>query len=88
MRGVKPIKEVIYQVDESGYAVAVMEEGRILEEYMATNNPWDSQGPVVTDGVPLETLQRWAEETAWEMAERWDTELVAPDRDGILGKEV
>ena len=38
--------------------------------------------------VLLETLQRWAEETAWEMAKRWDTELVAPDRDGILGKEV
>ena len=88
MRGVRPIKEVIYQVDESGYAVAVMEEGRILEEYNATNNPWDSQGPVVTDGVPLETLQRWAEETAREMANRWDTEPVALDRDGILGKEV
>ena len=88
MRGVGPTKEVIYQVDESGYTVAVVEEGTILEEYSATNNPWDSQGPVVTDGVPLETLQRWAEETAWEMAQRWDTELVALDRDGILGKEV
>lgn len=88
MRGVKPTKEVIYRVDESGYTVAVVEEGRVLEDYSATNNPWDSQGPVMEDGVPLATLRRWAEETAWDMAKRWDTELVAPDRGGILGKEV
>ena len=53
------MKEVIYRVDESGYTVAVVEEGRVLEDYSATNNHWDSQGAVMEDGVPLETLRRW-----------------------------
>ena len=75
---------VIYQADEWGYTVAVVEEGRIVHEYSATNNPLDSQGPVLAEGVSLETLQRWAEQTAREIAEEWGTEFIGPDEDMTL----
>ena len=82
----KEMKVVIYQADEWGYTVAVVEteEARIVHEYDATNNPWDSQGPVVVDGVPLEILQRWAEQTAREIAEECGTDLVGLDQDMSL----
>ena len=76
-----PVRAVIYQADEWGYTVAVVEEGRIVHEYSATNNPLDSQGPVLAEGVSLETLQRWAEQTAREIAEEWGTDLIGPDED-------
>ena len=75
------MKAVIYQADEWGYTVAVVEGSEVVYEYSATNNPLDSQGPVVAEGVSLETLQRWAEQTAREIAEEWGTEFIGPDED-------
>ena len=68
--------KVIYEVKKWGYTVAVVAEGKIAYLYSATNNPPDSQGPIVADGVPLQTLQRWARETARELAEAWQAEFV------------
>ena len=81
------MKVVIYQADEWGYTVAVVEGGRIVHEYTATNNPWDSQGRVVVNGVPLKILQRWAEQTACEIAKERGTDLVGPDQDMSLRGE-
>lgn len=78
------MRNVIYAVDEEGYTVAVLEEGKILHLYGATNNPLDSQGPVLAEGVPLGTLRRWARETAEEMAREWGAEMEGPSEDAML----
>lgn len=68
------MKTVVYQADEKGYSVVLQyEDGEKRFLYSATNNPLDSQGPVLPKGrgVPLETLQRWAKETADDLAEEW-----------------
>lgn len=79
------MRVVTYQVDEKGYTVAVLEEGEIVHLYEATNNPLDSQGPVVEVGkVPLVTLRSWARQTALEIARQWRAKMHGLCEDGTL----
>jgi hypothetical protein len=78
------MRKVIYAVDEEGYTVAVVEDDTIVHAYSATNNPWDSQGPVLAHGIPPETLARWAKQTAREMAAEREIDSVEPSQETCL----
>lgn len=69
--------EVHYDYDVNGYTVqALDDDGYIEDEYSATNNPPDSQGPIQPPdrAISLDKLRRWAIETALDFLESYDVD--------------
>lgn len=62
------------EYNKNGYQIFSDNE----EIYSATNNPHASQGPVVSDGVPLVTLRKWCRQTAKEFAKERHEEISLP----------
>jgi len=58
-----------------GYRVILIVDNEVVDQYEATNNRRDSQGPVQENGVGIKTLKKWARETAAEMVAEKREEL-------------
>lgn len=85
-------KAVIYNSDSSGYRVALIHDGQIVDEYVGGNNPHDSQA-MASPGypaVPESTLRKWARKTALEMAAELGIPrlFVARDPDLVVSTEL
>lgn len=62
-----------YSAEREGYRVTVYDPaGDVVEDYTAGNSPLDSQVYIPLDRkeprVPLQTLRKWAKQTAGEFA--------------------
>lgn len=69
-----------YRVDRMGYDVTVYDpDGREVETYSAGNSPLDSQIYIPLDRkekrLPVQTLRRYARQTAEEMAAEYGVNL-------------
>lgn len=63
------MRNVIYAAIPYGYAVKVMENNKVVDEYTAGNSPRCSQTYVdPKDGLPLSRMREFAKQTAEEMA--------------------
>ena len=66
------MKYIEYAAHERGYIVAVCDQTGILETYEAGNSPHDSQvwiEPNSPNAEPLSVLEKYAKQTALEMAD-------------------
>jgi sugar phosphate isomerase/epimerase len=71
---VKNMKTIIYAANECGYVVQVLEGNKIIHEYRADNSRYDSQQSVPLDSnsvESLQTLQKYAKESALELADEY-----------------
>ena len=63
---------VTYSVSASGYTVTVIDsQGNAVHEYNAGNSPLESSAVVSEGGLPVETLEQYAIQTAQELAEEY-----------------
>jgi len=76
----KSSKVVLWAATPHGYGVQVIDGGgEIIDDYIAGNSPWESQGYLPPDhphAVPLKTLRRYAEQSAHDMADEYDSAVV------------
>ena len=86
------MKIVTYCADSTGYSVQVTDNGELLDEYIVGNCYGDSMSivePGSRGSVDVETLEKWAEAEALEVAVRFgiDPKHVSYDPD-MRGDEV
>jgi hypothetical protein len=65
------VRHIAWAADEDGYTVRLLEGTETLEEYNAGNNPLESSSwvnPATNQAESVETLRKFAEQTAIEMA--------------------
>ena len=68
------MKIITYAANECGYVVQVLEGNRVIHEYRAGNHKYDSQQSVPLDSnsaESLQTLQKYAKESALELADEY-----------------
>lgn len=84
-------KWITYGASPYGYTVQVMRGDKIVDEYTAGNNAHESTGVVALDSPACEefaTLQKWARQTALEIAEERGISLERVFEEADLGAEL
>lgn len=67
---------VEYDFNELGYIVQVIQEGDILDEYTAGNSPFDSQVTLAEGGLSIETIEKYAKQTANDFMSEYKADSV------------
>ena len=78
---------ILWAAIEQGYVVQTVVDGEVVNEYNAGNSPRCSQ-TYVTNGVGLNQMRAWAEQTAKEIADSLSVPHTQVEEDNDLSERL